>query len=166
MGCDIHSYVEVKQANGTWHAPLGFQTDSNRPYPEIYEDAEYTTNAPSPVNDRNYDLFGFLAGVRRDTTPALTWLGIDGGWGGYSHLRGLPEDMAGFTATEWEAWHEDGHSASWLTIAELKHALVASMIVGEAEYFSESLQWSIAQIEHATFPTPPEDVRLVFWFDN
>jgi len=166
MGCDIHSYVEVKQANGTWHAPLGFQTDSNLAYPETYEDAEYTTNAPSPVNDRNYDLFGFLAGVRRDTTPALIWLGIDGGWGGYSHLRGLPDDMAEFTAKEWKDWDGDGHSASWLTIAELKHALVASMIVGEADGFSESLQWSIAQIEQATFPTPPEDVRLVFWFDN
>ena len=142
------------------------QTDSNLAYPEIYEDAEYTTNAPSPVNDRNYDLFGFLAGVRRDTTPALTWLGIEG-WGDeYCHARGLPDDMAEFTAKEWKDWDGDGHSAGWLTLAELKHALVASMIVGEADGFSESLQWSIAQIEQATFPTPPEDVRLVFWFDN
>ena len=162
MGCDIHSYVEVKQANGTWHAPLGFQTDSNLAYPEIYEEREYTTNAPSPINNRNYELFGFLAGVRRDFTTALAWLGTEAD----PDLRGVPDDMAEFTTKEWDDWDGDAHSANWLTLDELKRALFASVLSGQARYFHESLQWSLAQIEERTAPVPPEDVRLVFWFDN
>ncbi len=98
MGCDIHEWVERKAANG-WE-----MTDVN-------------------LNiGRNYDLFGMLADVRN----GVGFAGVDMGDGFVPVLgrgeptRGVPDDASPEYRSEVESWECDGHSHSWLTLAELK----------------------------------------------
>lgn len=109
MGCDIHLFVERK-VDGKW-----ISADKWTPYPYreegdvkqfwvAYDDRFY--------RDRNYDLFGMLANVR------------NGVWGdGFNPIaapKGLPCDVSPEVKREYSDWGEDGHSHSWLTLAELK----------------------------------------------
>lgn len=98
MGCDIHEWVEVR-VGGKWE-----MTDVNLDV------------------GRNYDLFGMLADVRNGRGFA----GVDTGdgfvpiLGRESPTRGIPLDASPEYAAEVENWGGDGHSHSWLTLAELK----------------------------------------------
>lgn len=91
MGCDIHIYTERKSADG---------------YKRV-EGVKFT-EGPDPFDWRSYGMFGFLAGVRNysDVTPI-------------AELRGAPDDMSAETASDYEAWFGDAHSASWLAVTEL-----------------------------------------------
>ena len=62
MGCDIHLYFEKKNKHGEWEE---LEVD-----PRLIPD------------DRNYRLFGFLAGVRNDEIPPQF------------ERRGIPEDTS------------------------------------------------------------------------
>ena len=169
MGCDIHSYVEVKQDDGRWHAPRCFESD-HRIDPrmrEIFNDPDMVTEAPSPIDNRNYELFSFLADVRNyneEITPALVWLTPTPIT---TYTRGIPDGLSDFVHKEYfDGWDSDAHSESWFTLEELKVALAAARIAGQSEGFGESLQWSLDQIEERTAPAKAQDVRIVFWFDN
>lgn len=100
MGCDIHLYREQK-IGGKWKSADDWQTDKYEPERmEIpYEKRAYT--------GRNYNLFGVLAGVRREHGFSLT-------------PRGLPFDMSAEVKSEAEYWDADGHSHSYLYLHELK----------------------------------------------
>lgn len=136
MGCDIHLFAEVKIA-GKWHVYS---------HPEI---------------DRNYELFGFMAGVRdHDITPIAA-------------PRGIPEDAAEVTRLAFKS--DDGHTPSWLAGAELE----AVCKFYEAQQRRE-VSWCSAELDQFGFlfgngwtldsggshPKEVEDVRWVFWFDS
>ena len=121
MGCDIHEYYEVQQADGSWRL---FN------YREKYRDGNYEDGEPKydyddMVNDplylgRNYRFFAFLANVRNgrgfagcDTGDQITPI---------SEPRGVPEDASEYYQEAVEAWADDGHSHSWLTAEELLNA--------------------------------------------
>jgi hypothetical protein len=150
VGCDIHDYAEVR-LDGRWTARYS-----------IFD------------TDRNYAWFGFLADVRN-----------------YSHSpviaapRGLPDD-ADLDAEEREdALWCDFHSHSWLTLAELlaydydqviwdrritkggNGAALAEEGEGQhlplREFLGETF---FRRLQLLAELGKPEDVRLVFWFDN
>lgn len=98
MGCDIHEWVEVRVGSG-WT-----MTDINLDI------------------GRNYDLFGMLADVRN----GVGFAGCDMGDGFVPVLgrekpaRGVPSDASPEYVAEVGSWDVDGHSHSWLTLAELR----------------------------------------------
>lgn len=110
MGCDIHLYVE-KQINGKWTSIDEWHPDDWDPERQIVPfDLRY-------YNGRNYDLFGILANVRN----GIGFGGIDTGDGfiPITQPRGLPDNCSSEVATESAEWGSDGHSHSYLTLAEL-----------------------------------------------
>lgn len=92
MGCDIHAMVERKHLNWEGKPSQG-----------------WWCNAGDPDIGRNYAIFSVLADVRNiNGIPVI------------SQPKGLPEDAC----SPMEAWHArwegDAHSASYLTLTELK----------------------------------------------
>ena len=92
MGCDIHMFVEVKQKDNDWWQSF----DAIFPYPYYHPE-----NAPTrynkqftdePYNDRNYDLFSALAGVRN----GYAFAGCDTGDAikPIQDPRGLPDNVS------------------------------------------------------------------------
>lgn len=126
MGCDIH-IIYQKQVDGVW------------------------TNLPDEgeFSDRWYDLFGFLAGVRRTEVEPI------------SKPRGLPDDFERLdNEPNWE------HSFSWLTIKELEEYDYSKIvktydmivILGDylgVSYFEELEKMKVRGVE-----------RIVFGFDS
>ncbi len=122
MGCDIHSFAEVK-INGTWEPVL--TKPFKNPYynserPTVIED-DYEWNAEKtnqPYTGRNYDLFAILADVRNGRGFAGIKTGE--GFNPISEPKGLPDDVTDYTEGKSEEWGEDGHSHSFFTVKELK----------------------------------------------
>lgn len=114
MGCDIHFYTE-KKVDGAWTPADHWEQneyagEEGEPAVRVpYEKAFYT--------GRNYNLFAILAGVRNGRGFA----GIDTGDGvvPIDDPRGLPDDVTAPVKADAERWGIDGHSHSWLTLAEL-----------------------------------------------
>lgn len=160
MGCDIHAYMEYRQPGKDWQS---FGGENHL--------------------DRNYAVFGELAGVRSAGEPVHA-------------VRGAPEDMAWQAnsdywlfiveggdfdkescspekAAQWHShgcaykkdlrgenrWiqHPDWHTPSWLTGNEWRE------VIGDGEYRHEfvAVGAALSSFEAAGFET-----RVVFWFDN
>ena len=85
MGCDIHGYLELVHSE------------------------TYVTGVCNIPSDRDYDLFGLLAGVRNyvDAAPI-------------SEPRGLPSEVSWKMKDEVEGYGTDGHSHSWLSYKDFK----------------------------------------------
>lgn len=93
MGCDIHTYVEQQDFDGTWQRVE-------------WPDADRERFVFGPFDWRDYGAFGFLADVRNySRVPPLT------------EARGMPDDVS--ASLRAEADDADWHSHSWLTVAEL-----------------------------------------------
>lgn len=164
MGCDIHSYVEIRTPEGWQHVEQTF-------------DSHPSAESPGELFPfRDYGLFGFLADVRN-----------------YSHVpviadqRGLPDDASAAVRKQWDSY---GHSASWLTAAELlafdydqvfwdrrvTKEVRPGFFDGRAlaqegegrhlsirEFLGPFYFTRLAQLEALG---DPEAVRVVFWFDS
>jgi hypothetical protein len=142
MGCDIHLHTEVK-IGGQWH------------------------HYSAPEIDRDYTLFGKMAGVR-------------GGGDPIAPPRGLPADVSAVTALDATYWDADGHHHSWLGAAEIweLEEWLRKLMDGDPK---RPDGWEMCR-EHwgylfgnpfGSFHEFPrerregiEDVRFVFWFDN
>ena len=130
MGCDIHLLIEQAQ-NGRWvYVPAPTDPD----WPDFRD---------TWFNDRNYDLFGALAGVRLRHRAQLT------------DLRGLPLDVTKEVAKESESWAEDGHSHTWYLLSELL----------AQDWDGVSGRWTDF-LRELTDRDVPTALRLVMWFDN
>lgn len=129
MGCDIHVAIESR-----------------------YKDANISARWECEWLDahvwRNYDLFGAMAGVRRED-PA--------------HIppRGIPADCSEEVRKWVDEWGLNGHSHSWLTPDEFEAALKrADSMSGKPAVILALLRELEAEIngwKHA---------RIVFFFDN
>jgi hypothetical protein len=101
MGCDIHMFVEHREKSG-------------KPWKNVYKkevrkigpDYSYDVNYYG-YGDRNYDLFGILAGVRSYECEPI------------AKRRGLPKDVSEEIKKESDRWDSDGHSHTYLTLEEL-----------------------------------------------
>lgn len=111
MGCDIHAFIEYAYDGDT--------------YTNTFCDSEIHIG-------RDYDLFGLIAGVRGTTSPLIL-------------PRGFPSACiaAGNTTIFAQNWHvqekydeygKDAHSATWLTLDELKQIRV--------EYIKDKLEFN------------------------
>lgn len=192
MGCDIHSFAEVKK-DGQW-----VKVEKS-----IFEDyGDKKTN--NPFSWRNYEVFGFLADVRN-----------------YSHCiplskpKGLPndsmflntllpepqiysyfsnEEKIAYSRKEAVEYCTDFHSCSWLSLKELldfdydqtfwdrrvtktialptgskiiNGAALAEEGEGKITTYREHLgEWFFKDLQVLETLGNPEDVRIVFWFDN
>ncbi len=143
MGCDIHGFVEIKR-NDKWKL-------SDVEIPE----------------DRSYDTFAILAGVRNYVNAIPI-----------SEPKGLPEDLSEESKNDdniqhLEYWQEgDGHSFSWLTLKEILD------YNWEQEFADSRNDYKLVKAKDAicnswtcfitylkTVELEPENIRIVFWFD-
>jgi hypothetical protein len=110
MGCDIHLYVEKRDADGLWRSADTWYDDPD--YPDrktVYKWGLGLERLAGPIYDgRNYNLFAVLADVRNHETFVPI-----------AAPRGVPADASPEYAAEAKSWGGDGHSHSWLTLGEL-----------------------------------------------
>lgn len=162
MGCDIHSFVEKKNSAGSWERVT---------WPNAGE--------TGPWGWRSYRIFGFLANVRNYSDSPFI-----------SNSRGMPEGVSPSVAKEYETWDSDGHSHSWLSLKELlafnydsemedrrytrqigpnswDGAATCERGMGKKTTFREFLDGGfftdLAALESLG---SPDEIRVVFWFDN
>ncbi len=112
MGCDIHLYVEKRtSANAKWQSADKWTPDEDTPKRKrvAYKDEFY--------GGRNYNLFSMLADVRNGRGFAGVKTGA--GFQPIAAPKGLPEDCCALVQAESDGWDCDGHSHSFLTVAEL-----------------------------------------------
>lgn len=158
MGCDIHVWIEKKQADGTWEvidspSDTAMYTDEDKWDREDYE----RRRAKFPlVRDRNYERFAKLAGVRRNDTDDDC-----------PEPNGWPSDIC----ESMRQFHGDGdlHSHCHYRIPD------AAKIFSETEYrghgTSPLIPFANAAPELIYFAVDPtqenvDDYRLLIAFDN
>jgi len=150
MGCDIHHRVEYREPGGHWQV-AGVQVGER-----FHQLGNLTIN-------RDYRIFQFLAGVRGS--------GMTHGQPPLAEPKGKPDDLTLESEHMFDEWASDGHSHSWLTLREL-----------QSRNFSETLktpdggdfrmcevlpfQFYFDFIYTMAELGKPDDVRLVFCFDN
>ncbi len=115
MGCDIHTSMQVR-CNNVWHDAQDWQNEGG--YVQVL--GGYKTEL---LKERNYALFGILAGVRGDAPYPL------------AASRGLPSELS----DKAREFHEDNHSATYFTLAEVlaydwTQLLARSGFVGPCEW--------------------------------
>lgn len=153
MGCDIHAYVEQCDENGTW---------------------THTPELPDVFDYRNYNLFGWLVGVRNySAVPPI------------AEPRGLPTGVSEVVQADLREWDSDAHSVSWLSLDELQAfdydatvedrrikvgnsgAHTAEPGGGTMTTYRDFLGTSyFADLERLVLAAERGPVRVVFWFDN
>jgi len=103
MGCDIHNTIEVN-VNGKWSVvseelgPKHWLSRVQKNDPD-WDKASWSI-------ERNYMLFGFLAGVRNDCFNPVG-------------NNGLPNDISDETKDKSDSWLGDAHSHGYITLTEL-----------------------------------------------
>jgi hypothetical protein len=172
MGCDIHLYAEVRR-DGKWHRVFPPPEARDPWYIEqaanVNGGTYYAVRALCTwYHDRNYNVFGMLAGVRaREFRPI-------------AEPRGWPDDLsdevrailhAAETAEtedalpEGEIWPGD-HSFSWLTLRELLEYDWQCRTSWEDTYAECAGQFYTKVIPALQTLGDPDDVRIVFGFDS
>ena len=153
MGCDVHMFTERKNRKDKWVSADNFTMDVE------FEDA-YTTELVKDMgrieicSDRNYTLFGVLAGVRRDYDNHLP-------------IRGIPNDASELVKREYKVWECDAHTATWATVTELEqhqrqtdsHQL--HLMLEDLEQHFKS-RWNFIVYDD----NYKNNCRIIFWFDN
>lgn len=157
MGCDIHAFVE-KRNGDSW---------------------KFIELDPEPFDCRDYRLFGFLADVRNYShSPVI------------SKRRGIPGDASEHVLEMNDYWDSDGHSHTWLLLRELldfdynqeiwdqrvmkqdgPNSWNGAALAEEGEGAHLRLgvflgEWYFKELNRFKQLGPPEDTRIVFWFDN
>ena len=175
MGCDIHSFAEKRNKQTNLWEKVGDEFSLDEFDRNFYK----KDKTDSPFKWRSYSIFAFLAGVRNyDCCVPI------------SEPKGLPEDVSDYVRKKYEYWDEDAHSASYLTAKELLEfdyeqsfwnrrvgkqlapnfyhgACLAEEGEGEIVTYRDNLgEWFFKHLEELKSLGDPEDVRIVFWFDN
>lgn len=147
MGCDIHFYVEKKDGD-KWVSADKWTSD---PWDSGEPDYVDVKREDSFYHDRDYLLFGILAGVRDRSLPPI------------AKPRGLPADMSSEVRARSESYGIDGHSHSWLTLAEL---LAHDWSDGLKDRYGRVRLFVSETLPRLEKLGEPENVRVVFFFDN
>lgn len=100
MGCDIHLFVEVREAEGRWRSADVWKELAAVPGEPTYE-GDFVLDAMTPgarvavravFDDRNYDIFTILAGVRPCPCDGC---GAEIEADSFPSYRGTPPDLSG-----------------------------------------------------------------------
>ena len=173
MGCDIHAYAEVRDGAGWRKVGDVFPLDA---WSRQWHGKEC---GDAPFTSRNYGVFGFLADVRNySCVPPI------------AAQRGFPEDASSGVRAAYAEWEGDAHSASWLTLRDLldcdydrtfedrryteqtgprswNGGATAEEGKGEMKILRAFLgPGFFADLAVLETLGAPDDVRVVFWFDN
>jgi hypothetical protein len=133
-----------------------------------------------PFYSRNYGVFGFLANVRNYShVPPIAEV-----------KYAIPEDATPETVEHFASWEGNRHSASWVTLKQLlavdyekkfwnrrvtkqtaPNCWDGAALANEGEGTRETLRDFLGAtffVHLETLKTlgKPEDVRVIFWFDN
>ena len=173
MGCYIHIWAEIKK-NNRWHL-----VDKEFTLSEYDRERLGVNKGHSPFNWQNYGLFGFLGDVRNYSCSEYL-----------SKDRGLPNDVSSRLKLGHKQWGLDAHSASYIILKELiefdydktfwdrritkqtgpntwSGAALAEEGEGEIITYRQFLgDRFFIHLEELKSLGDPEDVRIVFWFDN
>jgi hypothetical protein len=170
MGCDIHIFTEkLNRSTNTWEQVKESFTDP-------YKGKE---KVDSPFDFRNYSIFAFLADVRNyDHCKPL------------AEPKGVPEDSCQAIKDSYDFWQGDAHSASHHYVRELLNfdyeenfwnrritkeiapnffdgAAVAEEGEGVIISYKENLgEMFFTHLNELKALGNPNEVRIVFWFDN
>ena len=154
MGCDIHFYVE-KKINNKWQC-----IDNILPNIDFDENDEHCLDfyIESIYTNRNYFLFGILAGVRSYCEEPI------------SEPKGLPDDVSDIIKELSNNYGVDGHSHSWLTLKEILDYdwdSVEKVCFEEYEYnYINDFKHVIKKLISCSIDVSLLDIRCVFWFDS
>ena len=136
MGCDIHAIVEACEVSESAPTPDWAYSDWTR-----FDDL-----------GRYYDIFGFLAGVRRD----------------FPHIppRGLPSDLSvAYREVDDDTFGD--HSKSWLTTDEFAEALACfDALRGASGHSWKPTDFHAVLDYMRALERTGRVVRFVFGFDN
>lgn len=166
MGCDIHMCVEYRpNSEEKWRS--GDYFHSNDPTKPLTGRRRVDL-----YNDRDYELFAVLAGVRGYREEGC----ID-------DPRGLPDDVTDYVRESYEYWGNDAHSASFFTLQELidfdtEHqpadfigCYILDPLIRRLKQRADELnvvydfEWKdVHNREHLR--KKANNIRIVFWFDN
>ena len=185
MGCDIHTFVEVRKGD-RWEPtgpifptspifPLDITVRKASEFGKEWEKRDFTEH---PFDRRAYGMFGFLANVRN-----------------YSHVptiaepkHSFPPDVSDVIKTMWDC--DNGHTLTWLTLRQLSE-FDYDQVFWDRRVSKQTgpNSWTGAGLaedgegEHLTIRDflgtdffrditimstlgSLDDVRVVFWFDN
>ncbi len=128
MGCDIHATIEKKFTKLSWYS---LATDFDI--------------------DRNYELFGYLAGIRGKKLIGSETVDIEP----IIQVRGLPSDVSDEFKKQINKMRGDAHTPSWILFSEMN--ALPEKFKQEPFYIT---------MEAFAKKYGEDDVRLVFFFDN
>lgn len=193
MGCDIHSFIEIRTKDKWELCEIPYFTEYDYKKTRKYE-KNFTAH---PFDWRSYGMFSVLAGVRGSAKPITP-------------PKGIPEDVSSDISKNWEQWGSDGHTPSYYVLRELlefnflqnfTYETFASyggedeILISNPNKFGNTFNSRMICLEKVrpkdgyerkgkiTYKTflgelfflqldemcdikNPEDVRIVFWFDN
>lgn len=158
MGCDIHTFVEVRDAAGKWHLMSLPYKERSRAYPPHYKG--FTSDRDLyKYEGRHYAMFSYLAGVRSEGEYTLKEpCGLPAGRyypPGVCYTNNT-EDVSEEVKSKYA--EEDDHTPSYYTLAELD---------AEIDTIEDSFPPLATLLSRMrALSENPSDVRLVFWFDN
>ena len=142
MGCDIHAFIEK----------------------QIKPDGHWQSRKEELYIGRDYDLFALLADVRNyHSIPAIAL------------PKGIPNNSSQRIQKEYARWDSDAHSASYLTASALHNQIstlgknkIESLLLSQTASWVNWVKEPLIPIYEALikYHPIPEQVRLVFWFDN
>lgn len=141
----IGKYIPKNMADDHLH---WYEADQKGLLPYPYSD--------QPYGGRCYRLFGALAGVR-DTSMEMV---VPGRW------DVLPDDVSDELQNMSDDYGMDAHSHNYLTLRELMDSKYYNMSsdelydIGMDSYFFKTMVPDLQKFGN------PDDIRIVFWFDN
>ena len=164
MGCDIHVYMERWTNSNKYDGPRDLSEDRDNKLNELlgneptkyrwvsadkwsYNEGWGTNWADQYYDNRNYQLFSILAGVRGDYSPIV-------------EPRGIPKDASSGYKYMCRGWEGDAHSHSYYTLTELLNVNWEEYDDCHLDGFLQSLE-RMKEIDEDT-----DNVRMCFFFDN
>lgn len=179
MGCDIHSHVEVRK-DGKWE-PVNVEFPTWQDHVTSYE----------PFGNRSYSTFAFIADVRNYSQVPLNFGEMPRGIPADSlysreNSKSTQQGFGGYEYDEYsEHWDGDCHSHSYLTLRELAEfdydktfedlrvtrnndgGCTGEPGEGEMTTYRDYLgQGFLRDLDILKACGEPDDVRIIFWFDN
>lgn len=158
MGTDIHVYIEQKKFKNENSTMFKWISVDEWIYDTFSEEMEVPFSKRY-WKDRNYLLFAILANVRNryNVQPI-------------SAPKGLPDDVSPEVKNQSDEENGDAHTRSWLTLKELIEYDWQQTMEDDNEVISPYEELVIpfvsAFIPRLSKIDEPENIRMVFWFDN
>lgn len=154
MGCDIHMTVEVK-SDGEWKNYDHFRRNTSFGKYDDEEEFELV----ELCTDRNYRAFSQLCGVRSYKSDDDRKI---------SEPKGKPDDACSYSKKLAEQWEGDAHSHSYVTLKEIIdfRRKITNSNNDHLKFIHDQLVRRAIEFWFGENYIEPENIRIVFFFDN